>query len=382
MKIAIIRKKYTFHGGAEGIFQDFLAMLVKAGHEIHIFAIHWEGTDLSRNIHFHKVPAITFNSFIRDLSFAISSFFILKKQAHKFDIIQSHDKTLYQDICYVSDGCHIEWLKQRLRRKGLFGKLTVILNPYHWLVLTIERMIFKGHRFKKVIAMSGLIKNNIMDNYQVNGNDIVVMYHKVDLERFHPENKGRYSEEIRRRYSIGKDEFVVLFVGSGFERKGVKYLLKAAELLRYPVTVLIVGKGSENRFKRYVNRQRVIFCGPQKDVHKYYAASDVFVMPAIYEPFGLVYLEALASGIPVIATGLSGAAEIVQDGINGFIITLPEDYPTIAEKIQFLIDQREEREAMAMNARKLAESFSFAEYADEIMNLYKDIISRKKLSLP
>jgi glycosyltransferase involved in cell wall biosynthesis len=111
-------------------------------------------------------------------------------------------------------------------------------------------------------------------------------------------------------------------------------------------------------------------------------ASDVFVMPAIYEPFGLVYLEALASGIPVIATGLSGAAEIVQDGINGFIITLPEDYPTIAEKIQFLINHREEREEMGMNARKLAERFSFAEYADEIMNLYKDIISRKRLSLP
>jgi len=82
------------------------------------------------------------------------------------------------------------------------------------------------------------------------------------------------------------------------------------------------------------------------------------------------------------ATALSGAAEIIQDGINGFIIPLPEDYPKIAEKIRFLIDQREEREAIAMNARNLAESFSFAEYSDEIMNIYEDIISRKRLSLP
>jgi len=382
MKIAIIRKKYIFHGGAEVIFQDLLHLLVQAGHEIHIFAIRWEASDTSKNIYFHKVPAITFNSFLRDLSFAIFSFLLLKKHNKEFDIIQSHDKTLYQDICFISDGCHIEFLKQRLKRKGFFGKSAIILNPYHWLILMIERLIFKRHIFKKIIAVSKLVKNNIIDNYHVNGNDIIVIYHKVDINRFHPDNRTRYRDEIRTKYSIGKDDFVALFVGSGFERKGVEFLIKAVEFIPESVTVLIAGKGSEKRFKKYSRRQRVIFCGPQKDVEKFYAASDVFILPSVYEPFGLVYLEALASGLPIITTKLSGGAEIIQDGIQGFIINRPENYAAIGKKIRFLMDNKDANQSMGKHARKLAETFSFAEYSDEIMNIYKDIVSRKGLSLP
>jgi UDP-glucose:(heptosyl)LPS alpha-1,3-glucosyltransferase len=152
MKIAILRKKYTFHGGAEGFSQSLIIRLADAGNEVHIYAIRWEGTPCSKNIYFHKVPAITFNSALRDLSFAISTRILLKRE--KFDIIQSHDKTLYQDIYRAGDGCHIEWLKQRWKRTGFLGKLSIALNPYHWLILFIEKVLFNGRRFKKVIAIS------------------------------------------------------------------------------------------------------------------------------------------------------------------------------------------------------------------------------------
>ena len=125
MKIAILRKKYTFHGGAEGFSQSLIAQLADAGHEVHIYAIKWEGSPSWKNISVHKVPAITFNSFLRDLTFAISSFFLLKKQRGFFDIIQTHDKTFYQDIYRAGDGCHIEWLRQRWKRTGFSGKLSI-----------------------------------------------------------------------------------------------------------------------------------------------------------------------------------------------------------------------------------------------------------------
>jgi len=375
MKIAIIRKKYTFHGGSESFSQNYIRKLAEGGHEIHIFAIKWDAPGPLKNINFHKVPAITFNSFLRDLIFALSTYRILKHE--DFNIIQSHDKTFCQDIYRAGDGCHIEWLRARWRRIGILGKLSIILNPYHWLILTMERIIFKSHRFKKIIAISELVKRDIVENYNVDERDVEVIYNGVDLERFNPENKRLYSEEIRERFSIGKDEFVVLFVGSGFERKGVKYLLKAVDLISEPITVLVVGKGSEKKMKKFIKKQRAIFCGPQREIHKYYAASDIFVFPAIYEPFGNVHLEALASGLPIITTRLSGASEIIQDGMQGFVIDKPEDIKRIAEKIRFLINSGK-NQSIGLEARRLAENFSFKTHTEKMIKLYQGIVQSKK----
>jgi len=369
MRIAIIRKKYTFHGGAEGFSRNFIRQLTDAGHEVHLYAIKWEGSPLPRNVFFHRVPAVAFNSFLRDLSFSISSFIMLRKKRDYFDIIQSHDKTLYQDIYRAGDGCHIEWLRQRWRRKGALGKLSIILNPYHWLILCMERIIFKGHRFKKIIAISELVKKNIIANYNVDKRFIEVIYNGVDLGKFKPENRDIYRREICEAYSIAEYAFIALFAGSGFERKGLEFLLKAVELVPAPMTLLIAGKGPEKKFAGLTKRQRVIFCGPQKEIHKYYAAADVFVFPALYEPFGNVHLEALASGLPVITTRQSGAAEIIEDGKQGFVIENPEDINDIAEKITLLMD-RNQLQRMSIEARKLAEKFTFRSHMKNVLDMY------------
>ena len=374
MKIAILRKKYTFHGGAEGFSQSLITQLSGEGHEVHIYAIAWTGVPPARNVYFHKVPAVTFNSFLRDLTFALSS----KRQVERdhYDVIQSHDKTLCQDVYRAGDGCHSEWLRQRWRRTGLFGRLSMLLNPYHWLILGLERSIFKKHRYRKIMAISEMVKKNIIENYGVPADDIVVIFNGVDLERFHPKNKERYRQEVRRQYGVTDTEFVTLFVGSGFERKGVKYLLEAAELLDVPVTIMIVGKGSEEKFRHGVRKQRVIFCGPQKQIERYYAAADAFVFPTIYEPFGNVHLEALASGLPVITTKNSGASEVIEQGRNGFVVKAPEDIRAIAEGMQKLLD-RDLLRAMAGEARRTAEKFTFERYTGEIMGLYSGIMKEK-----
>ncbi len=409
MKIAILRKKYTFHGGAEGFSQNLLLRLAGAGNEVHIYSIRWSAGPYE-NIHFHKVPAVVFNSFLRDLTYAVSSFFLLKRQRGFFDVIQSHDKTLYQDIYRAGDGCHIEWLKQRWKRTSIPGRLSIIFNPYHWLILSLERMILKGHRFKKIIAISEMVKKNIIENYNVSPDDIEVIYNGVDLNKFHPDNKRKYREEVRKKYGLGDTEFVVLFMGSGFERKGVKYLIEAVEVIPEPVTLLIVGKGATKKYKTTLNfqdtpvykdiipakaeiqkkrldspvkpendelvysrgRQKIIFCGPQKDNHKYYAAAEVFVTPSIYEPFGNVHLEALASGLPVITTRQSGASEIIRNGKQGFVAEKPEDINEMAERIRELMDKDVNRK-MSMEARRLAEKFSFEEHIKRTLELYKKI---------
>ncbi len=370
MKIAIVRKRYTFHGGAEEFSRSLITALADAGHQVHLFALQWEGLPATGGIHLHRVPVPTFNSALRDLGFALSVRKALRRE--EFDIIQSHDRTLYQDIYRAGDGCHIEWLRQRWRRTGLSGKLSIVTNPYHWLILALERMIFKGRRFKKIIAISELVKRNIMDNYRVDGRDIEVIYNGVNLERFTPRNRELYRDEIRRRHSAGADDFLVLFVGSGFERKGVRFLLRAVEQVPEPLTVFIVGKGPTGRFTSLTKRQKVVFCGPQKEIHKYYAAADLFVFPSIYEPFGNVHLEALASGLPVITTRQSGASEIIQDGMQGFVVGMPEETERIAHCIRKLMDG-ERRGRMAEEARRLAEAFSMEAHTERMLQLYTEL---------
>jgi UDP-glucose:(heptosyl)LPS alpha-1,3-glucosyltransferase len=372
MRIGIIRKRYTFHGGAEKFSQSFIEKLAAKGHEIHVFAIEWQKDNTAGNIYFHKIPAVTCNSFVRDLTFAASSFFILKKHRKQLDIIQSHDRTLYQDIYRSVDGCHIEWLRQRWMRIGPWKKISIVINPYHWLVLGLESMIFRGHRYKKIVAISEFVKRLIMKHYRVDGKDIEVIYNGVDIERFNPGNRALYRKEVRNKYALNDGDFVILFVGSGFERKGVKYLLSAVELIEEPLTVLIVGRGPESKFAKFVKKQRVIFCGPQGDIHKYYAASDIFVFPTIYEPFGNVHLEALASGLPVITTRLSGASEIIRDNVQGFVVDRPEDIRKIAEGIRLLMNG-DERLRMSLEARRLSEQFSFEGYIAKMLELYDSI---------
>jgi len=387
VKIAIIRKKYTYHGGAEGFSSRFIDLLAAEGHEIHIFAIQWQAEKVDKNVHFHSVPAITLVSFLRDLTFAISSYVLLRKQRRYFDIIQSHDKTLYQDIYRAGDGCHIEWLQQRWKRTGLTGKISIICNPYHWLILWLERAILRGNRFRVIIAISDMVKRNIIRHYGVAPGKIEVLYNGADLVRFNPENRGKYRMDIRERYGLTEKDFVLLFVGSGFERKGVKYLLQAVESVTEPVTVMIVGKGTapfgsplvrgEPKGGAFQRRKKIIFCGPQKDIERYYAAADIFVFPTMYEPFGNVHLEALASGLPVITTKNSGAAEIIADGEQGFVIDRPEDIAALSEKVNYFLQHTDRLESMGRNARKLAEEFSNERHIGKVLELYERIVSRR-----
>lgn len=374
MRIAIVRKRYTFHGGAEGFSQQLVNCLAEKGHDVHIYALRWEGIPTSSHVFVHRVPAFSSNSLMRDISFAYSAYRLLSRES--FDVIQSHDKTLYQDIYRAGDGCHIEWLTQRWKRTGAGGRLSIILNPYHWLILGLERYIFSAHRFKKVIAISRLVKGNITDHYRVAENDIVVIYNGVDLQRFHPGHRAAHRKEIRRRYSIPEDAFVALFVGSGFERKGVRFLIEAAELVETPLTVLVVGKGPRAPYRDLAARQRVIFCGPQRDVAPYYGAADVFVFPAVYEPFGNVHLEALASGLPVITTKLCGGSEVIDEGVQGFAVELPEDVAALADRIGRLAT-REKRERMSHEARLRAEQFSFDRHIAESLKLYDSLRDTK-----
>lgn len=378
MKVAVIRYKYVNYGGAEGFVDQFTNQLAKAGHEVHIFAHQWEKGG-HPHLQVHPVPAWTFNSLVRSLSFSWFATREVRKQ--NFDIVQSHERIFYQDIYRAGDGCHREWLEQRKKFLSPAKRFFLALNPFHRLILFMEKRLFEKGGCRKIVAISEMVKKDIQKHYRVPDDKITVVYNGVSLERFHPDNKKRYRVLIREKLKIPEDEILILFVGSGFERKGLKFLIQSLEFLSSDNwRLLLMGKGNWNRYLNFASQenQKKIHCqDPVDDVEKYYAAADIFVLPSIYEPFGNANLEALASGLPVVTSAHSGAAEILECGENGMVVENPSNPKEIAENIDPLFDPAV-RESMGQNARTLAENFTQERNIREMMEVYHKVMGTYK----
>lgn len=373
MKIAIIRQKFVLYGGAEQFVQGYVHQLAESGHDIHIFANQWTPSKHPR-IHIHHVPTFKLNAFIRILSFAWFSARAIEKES--FDIIQSHEKTWKQDVYRVGDGCHKEWLEQRKRFLPALKRFFLSFNPFHQLVLKLEKNMFESGQCRKFIAISQMVKEDILKHYHCPQENISVVYNGVDLQRFHPENKNRVT--IRKKLGVPEKSTLILFVGSGFERKGLKYLLQATQFLQSEDwRLLIMGKGKWNRYLPFAPenlRDRIIYKEPVPEIEEYYSAADIFALPSIYEPFGNANLEALATGLPVITSRHCGAANIIQHKLNGLIVENPESPKEIADNINILFDPGL-RQPMSKNARVLAEKFSLETNTQEMLKTYQELIS-------
>jgi UDP-glucose:(heptosyl)LPS alpha-1,3-glucosyltransferase len=345
MKIAFVRKSYTPYGGAERYLARLIESLGERGHEIHIFAHRWEASSqISERkgppVIFHHVPVIAAPSFLEALSFAFSSRRLLERE--DFDIIHSFERTLYQDVYRAGDGCHREWLQQRRKIDSWIKRVSHPVNPLHRALLFLERRLFQSPRLKKIVANSRRGKEEIIRHYGVAKEKIEVIYNGVDLEAFHPRNQALYRKTQRREMGISESSFVILFLGSGFRRKGLDGLIEAfAQIVpEIPDAVLVVagkdriGPYRQEARSRGVERQ-VMFLGPTAKAKELYAASDLFALPTLYEPFSNACLEAMATGIPVLTTVQNGVAELIEDRRNGLLISEAKDSETMAEKIRF-----------------------------------------------
>jgi glycosyltransferase involved in cell wall biosynthesis len=166
---------------------------------------------------------------------------------------------------------------------------------------------------------------------------VTVIPNGADLGHFHPRRRKFFRSAIREQYGLKQDDFVVVFSGGDWRRKGLDLLIEAIDRLRdQRVRLLVVGDDRNGKELRdLVSRMNlssfVKFAGFQKEVHQYYTAGDLFAFPTRYEAFSLATIEAAASGLPVIMSDASGAMDLLGDGDCGAIV--PRDPVAIAEKI-------------------------------------------------
>ncbi|TAN42965.1 MAG: glycosyltransferase family 1 protein [Nitrospirae bacterium] len=353
MRIAFVKKKFSVHGGAERYLETLIAAFKKNGHEIHIFANNWTDT---QDVIFHKVPVVSFNSYLSVASFNRNVCGMIKS-GWRNDCVISLERTACQDIYRAGEGCHAEWLEIRSRYEPALKRASFKLNPLHRAMLDIEKKLFQNTPL--IVANSNMVKRHIIKHYGVEEARITVIYNGVDLERFSFQNRDGLRNGLRKDLSMSEDAKIILFVGTGFERKGLKTLIEACSLLKEKnARLIVVGKGKIQKYAKQAADsgigERAIFLDAQKDIERFYAAADLFVLPTLYDPFSNATLEAMASGLAVITTRNNGAAELVAAGQNGFVTEALGDATELAGKMDAALRNSVE---MGKAARATAESY-------------------------
>lgn len=212
----------------------------------------------------------------------------------------------------------------------------------HQVLLRLEREYF-AHRPRAVLCTSAREVDDLAELYGVPRALMHVAPNGFDGAVFNPGVRERRRADVRRRMDVAPDDVVVLMVANEWHRKGLATLLEAvAETGDRRLRIDLVGARSPAAFEplaeRLGLRDRLHWHGPSADVAGYYAAADVFALPTTYEPFGIVIVEAIASGVAAVVPRLAGAAGELTDGHGALLLDDPRDVSALAAALRRLAD--------------------------------------------
>ena len=381
MKIALgIRDFSPSKGGAERYLVELMQFLAQEGHEVHVFAHRFEGG--IEGLYFHTVTPFPFPKGLRILSFALKCLKQMKRDT--FNVIMGVGNTCRADLLQPHGGVHWKWFWRSLRaykNPWLWGVkfLGRIVSLKQWVEGLVEDAPYRTG-VKKIVAISEMVKRDIVDYYGIPEEEVEVIYNGVDTEYFHPRNKA-YREKIRSLYGLSPHDVVLIFVSHNFRLKGLRYLIQALSLIKKRngnVKLLVVGRDNKRPYWHLAERvgcgKDVFFAGGVRDLERYYPSADILVHPTFYDACSLVVLEALASGVPVITTRYNGAGGIISDGQEGFVLEDPREVETLTEKILYLADPVRLQEA-SMAARALAEKYQQKRSYQAMLNALKSTVA-------
>ncbi len=324
-----------------------------------------------------QTPAPNFYNWI----FLMNHFFSKKiarliKEQGPFDVVHGHDWMVVPSACeakhYTSSQFMLTFHSLEFRRSQ--GSQTLesrMIESLEW---------WGSYDSSKIIVCSRSMADDVRRRLNVDTNKIAIIPNGIDL--------GRLSVKVdisrtREKYGVYWKELMILFVGRLTSQKGCEYLIRALPkiLEKHNVKLVVVGDGPSRSFLeseayRLGVSNRVVFTGflADEEMIRLIKSADVLVVPSIYEPFGIVALEGMAAGVPVVASDVDGLSEIIRHEENG-VKVYPQDPSSISWGVDRVLSDTRLAERLREKGRETAErEFSWSAIAEKTENLYKSLI--------
>ena len=346
--IGFVRRGYS-SGGAEAYLKRLAAGVAATGRRVALFtAGDWPADEWNFGpiVRLKAKSAIAFADELEKIS------------RDNCDVVLSLERVWRCDVYRAGDGVHRAWLQRRAETGGLFQKFSRIFNRKHSAALDLEESLFANRRAGRVIANSRMVKDEIVSFHGYPADRIDVVYNGVPLELFRDEGER----------AANHDEIVVLFAGSGWERKGLRSAIDAVEARPGKMKLVVAGRGDSGKF----SSSRTQFLGVVRDMPSLYRAADIFLLPTIYDPFSNACLEALAAGLPVITTKSNGFSEIIENGRHGTVIDDPRNVGALSEALEFWSDPVRRQQARIDNPA-LAAQFDISTNVERTLQIVNQI---------
>jgi UDP-glucose:(heptosyl)LPS alpha-1,3-glucosyltransferase len=368
-RVIFVRQRFSQFGGGELILDRTISAMIARGVEVALLGRSWTER---HDIEFIRCDPPRFPRFRRERAFARAA--CARLSVKEDALVQSHERMPCCDIFRAGDGVHAAFMAQRARGLNRFAHAALSLHPFHRSVMALEREMFASPRLKAVLANSQMVADEIVRHFGFPRERIHLVPNGIDLAHFHPDARGRHRTEVRKRLGTAPDRPVALFIGSGFERKGLDAAIAALAASGTDAELWVVGH--DRRPGAYASlaeqagiaSSRFRMMGPAKDPLPYFAAADALILPSIYDPFPSTVIEALACGLPVVTSTACGARDAVTK-LDPALVRDAYDIDGLTEALRHALDLATESATIG-KARAIANNYDMDRMIEHTLSVH------------
>jgi glycosyltransferase involved in cell wall biosynthesis len=394
MRVALVYAHFNFTGSLPRQQVQLARYLVRAGHEVHAYSFAaTREPELAPGVHFHDVPAAQASGSRLGLAlhcatFARNATSMISRSRAAYDAVHGRGMSTWeQDIVHVTGVVSGERRRHRLSRGrgGERHRLEDALLPLKAPIVPvrrfIERRILEDRVPLEIHTSSRFVRDDVLAAYDLDPTRIHVVPPGVDLDEFHPPADRLVA---RREVDLAGPEPVILFCGHSFKLKGLDRAVIALSKMREPARLVVVGRDDPadylNLARRIGVEERLHFTGPRTDTWRFFQAADIFLLPTRVDMWGMPIMEAMATAVPPVTTRGAGAADIISNEENGFVLPEPLDVDLLAATLDRLAADPDLRHRIGQAAKKRAENLTWDQHGRQVEVAMRSIAESRRRS--
>jgi len=360
MKLAFTLIKYFPFGGLQRDFMRIAETCLARGHQVDVFTPYWQG-DVPSGLQVKVLKLWAFSNHQR--RFALAREVRRRTRNNHYDAVVGFSKMPGLDVYFAGDSCFAE----RMESKPFWYRFTGRGKSY----LALEKAVFDHHSRTCIL----LLAERDIGIYQHYYNTPVERFHilppGIDRDRLPPPDKAQIRSRLRQELGMADDAHMILMVGSGFRTKGTDRAIQAFAALPAPIRhnarMVIIGKDNFRPFNRLAKRlgiaDRIIFFHGRDDIPRFLFSADLLVHPAYRETAGIVLIEAMAAGLPVLATDICGYSPYIERAGAGVLIPSPFCQETLNRLILEMLSSPKRRTWTANGQQYVQQNDVFSMHA-------------------